>query len=101
MSDDDQQMRGGLLVRALFELLRDAATPLAAKDAVARVESAVELNPRELSLNASGYRRFDTYMRFVSSWSSTVGWMAKRGGWSITEAGVGGHGRVPRRRARQ
>ena len=88
MSDDDQQMRGGLLVRALFELLRDAATPLAAKDAVARVESAVELNPRELSLNASGYRRFDTYMRFVSSWSSTVGWMAKRGGWSITEAGV-------------
>ena len=101
MSDDDQQVRRGLLARVLFELLRDAATPLAAKDAVARVKESVELNSQELSLNPSGYPRFDTYLRFLSSWSSTVGWMAKRGGWSITEAGVGGHGRVPRRRARQ
>ena len=44
MSDGDQQVRRGLLARVLFELLRDAATPLAAKDAVARVKESVELN---------------------------------------------------------
>lgn len=88
MSDDDQQMRRGLLARALLEILRDAAAPLAAKDAVARVKGAVELNPQELSHNQSGYSRFDTYLRFLSSWASAIGWMAKRGGWSITEAGV-------------
>ncbi len=27
MTDDDQQVRRGLLARVLFELLRDAATP--------------------------------------------------------------------------
>ncbi|HSL07606.1 MAG TPA: MGMT family protein, partial [Pseudonocardiaceae bacterium] len=26
--------------------------------------------------------------RWVSTWSSAIGWIAKRGGWSITEAGV-------------
>ena len=88
MSDGDPQMRRGLLARVLLEVLRDAAAPLAAKDAVARVSDAVELNERELSLNPSGFARFDTYLRFLSSWASAIGWMAKRGGWSITEAGV-------------
>ena len=88
MSDEDQQMRRGLLVRALFELLRDAAAPLAAKDAIAGVRNTLDLNAHELSFNASGYSRFDTYLRFGSSLASSIGWVAKRGGWSITEAGV-------------
>lgn len=88
MNEDNQQMRRGLLARVLLEVLRNAAAPLGAKEAVALVGQTVELNHREASLNQSGYPRFDTYLRFLSSWASTIGWMAKRGGWSITEAGV-------------
>ncbi|MGH3941345.1 MAG: AAA family ATPase [Pseudonocardiaceae bacterium] len=84
----EPQMRRGLLVRALFELLRDAGEPVAPKDALARVARFAQPNQHELSLNDSGSPRFETYLRFVSTWSSAIGWMAKRGGWSITEAGV-------------
>ena len=61
---------------------------MAPKDALAQVSSRIRLTPRELSRNDSGFPRFETYLRWVSSWSSAIGWMAKRGGWSITEAGV-------------
>ncbi len=81
-------MRRGLLARILFETLRDAGGPLAPKDALTHVTSRVPLNPQELSRNASGYPRYETYLRFASTWGSAIGWMAKRGGWSITEAGV-------------
>ncbi|MGH3923675.1 MAG: hypothetical protein ACRDTT_12545, partial [Pseudonocardiaceae bacterium] len=81
-------MRRGLLARALFELLRDAGEPVAPKDALARVARFAQPNQHELSLNDSGSPRFETYLRFVSTWSSAIGWMAKRGGWSITEAGI-------------
>lgn len=84
----EPQIRRGLLTRTLFEMLRDAGEPVAPKDALARVKSHVQPNQRELSLNDSGFPRFETYLRWASSWSSAIGWMAKRGGWSITEAGV-------------
>lgn len=84
----EPQMRRGLLARALFEMLRDAGEPVAPKDALARVADLAQPNQHELSLNDSGSPRFETYLRFVSTWSSAIGWMAKRGGWSITEAGV-------------
>ena len=86
--DPESQLRHGLLARTLFETLRDAGEPLAPKDALARVEGRVALNERELSRDASGFPRFDHYLRWVSTWSSAIGWIAKRGGWSITEAGV-------------
>lgn len=82
------QVRRGLLTRTLFEMLRDAGEPVAPREALARVKSRVQPNQRELSLNDSGFPRFETYLRWASSWSSAIGWMAKRGGWSITEAGV-------------
>jgi 5-methylcytosine-specific restriction enzyme B len=84
----EPQVRRGLLARALFETLRDAGGPLAPKDALAAVASRVSLNERELSHDPSGFPRYDQYLRWVSTWSSAIGWIAKRGGWSITEAGV-------------
>ncbi|MBA2472573.1 MAG: AAA family ATPase [Pseudonocardiales bacterium] len=84
----EPQVRRGLLARTLFETLRDAGEPLAPKDALARVTNRVPPNNQELSHNASGFPRYETYLRWVSTWSSAIGWMAKRGGWSITEAGV-------------
>ncbi|MGH3778066.1 MAG: AAA family ATPase [Pseudonocardiaceae bacterium] len=88
MTNPEPQVRRGLLARTLFETLREAGEPLAPKDALTRVTSQVPLNPQELSHNASGFPRYETYLRFVSTWGSAIGWMAKRGGWSITEAGV-------------
>ncbi|MGH3812035.1 MAG: MGMT family protein, partial [Pseudonocardiaceae bacterium] len=84
----EPQVRRGLLARTLFATLRDAGEPLAPKDALAQVTSRVPPNKQELSHNASGFPRYETYLRWVSTWSSAIGWMAKRGGWSITEAGV-------------
>jgi 5-methylcytosine-specific restriction protein B len=81
-------VRRGLLARTLFETLRDTGEPLAPKDALALVASRVPPNKQELSHNASGFPRYETYLRWVSTWGSAIGWMAKRGGWSITEAGV-------------
>lgn len=62
--------------------------PLAPKDALAQVTSRVSPNTHERSHNASGFARYETVLRWVSTWGSAIGWMAKRGGWSITEAGV-------------
>lgn len=84
----EPQIRRGLLTRTLFETLRDAGGPLAPKDALAHVASQVPLNERELSRDPSGFPRYDHYLRWASTWSSAIGWIAKRGGWSITEAGV-------------
>jgi hypothetical protein len=84
----ESQVRRGLLARTLFETLRDAGEPLAPKDALTIVTSRVSPNQQELSHNASGFPRYETYLRWVSTWGSAIGWMAKRGGWSITEAGV-------------
>lgn len=81
-------LRRDLLAQTLFEVLRDASGPVAPKDAIAAVEQRLTLNEHELSLNNSGYRRFETYVRWASSWAGAVGWMSKRGGWTITEAGV-------------
>jgi 5-methylcytosine-specific restriction protein B len=81
-------LRRGLLTRTLFEVLRDAAAPLAGRDALAQVRDRLELSPAELSHNNTGVPRFETYLHFASSWASTVGWLAKRGGWAITDAGL-------------
>lgn len=80
----NDSLRRDLLARTLFEVLRDAPGPLAPKDALVTVEQRLDLTDHERSRN----RRFDTYLRWLSSWASTVGWMAKRGGWTITEPGA-------------
>lgn len=86
--DSGGALRRPLLLRALFEVLEEAEEPLQAGDALARVAERISLNPTEISTNASGYTRFSTFLRFASSWGSKVGWISKKGGWSVTEAGV-------------
>ena len=80
-------LRRGLLLRALFELLRDATAPLQAKDAMIQVRQRVELTASEASPNNTGVPRFETFLRFASSWAVPVGWLVKQDGWSLTESG--------------
>jgi 5-methylcytosine-specific restriction enzyme B len=79
--------RRGPLLRALLEVLRDESAPITAAAALDRVRQRVSLQAEELERNASGTERWDTYLRFASAWATAVGWMSKKAGWSLTEAG--------------
>jgi 5-methylcytosine-specific restriction protein B len=72
----------------MFEVLRAADTPQPPASVLQQVRMRVPLTPVETSKNPSGYERFDTFLRWASSWAAAVGWMAKRGGWLLTDAGV-------------
>lgn len=87
-TEEEVTLRRPLLLKTMFEVLAEAAEPLPAGEVLSRVAQRVDLSPHELSENDSGARRFDTLLRFSSSWASKIGWLAKRGGWSLTEAGL-------------
>lgn len=81
-------IRRGLLALLAFEVLRDASEPIKAAEAVRRVERRFEPTPHEASLNNSGIRRWETYLRWTTSWAKTIGWIQKgRGYWSLTPEG--------------
>lgn len=89
-------IRRGLLGRLVFEVLRDASEPIKAAEAVRRVESRFEPTPHEASLNNSGIRRWETYLRWTTSWAKTIGWIQKgRGYWSLTPEGRDALDRYP------
>ena len=88
--NDDTRVRRPLLLRVLFDVLTEAAEPMPVTHVLEHVADRVELTPSELSKNASGSPRWDTFLRFASGWGSKIGWISKRGGWSITEAGLAG-----------
>jgi 5-methylcytosine-specific restriction protein B len=88
--DEDTAVRRPLLLKIMFDVLLEASEPLPVSTVLDRVATRVELTARELSLNASGSPRWETYLRFASGWASKIGWISKRGGWSITEAGLAG-----------
>jgi 5-methylcytosine-specific restriction protein B len=72
----------------MFDVLTEALESMPVTAILERVGDRVELTPSELSKNASGSPRWDTFLRFASGWGSRIGWISKRGGWSITEAGL-------------
>ena len=84
----DITIRRALLLGTMLRVLRDADRPLSPNDVFARVEAAEPLTPRELSINNSGSRRADTFLRFASGWANVVGWITKTPGWQIADAGV-------------
>jgi 5-methylcytosine-specific restriction protein B len=87
--NDDTRVRRPLLLRVMFDVLT-ASEPMPVTTVLERVADRVELTPIELSRNASGSPRWDTFLRFASGWGSRIGWISKLGGWSITEAGLAG-----------
>jgi 5-methylcytosine-specific restriction enzyme B len=87
---EDTRVRRPLLLRVMFDVLTEASEPMPVTTVLERVAERVELTPSELSRNASGSPRWDTFLRFASGWGSRIGWISKRGGWSITEAGLAG-----------
>src|SRR5665647_361436 len=86
--DTESTFRRSLLLETLFDVLRKAEGPLSASEALRRVREAVDLTPREDSYGAGGKHRTDTFVSFGSAWATAVGWMTKKGGWALTEAGT-------------
>ncbi|BDO43813.1 AAA family ATPase [Cellulomonas sp. NTE-D12] len=80
-------IRRALLLGTMLRVLRDAGRPLTPNEVFGQVEAAEAFTPRELSLNNSGSRRADTFIRFASGWANVVGWITKVPGWQISDAG--------------
>ena len=84
----DQQVQRALLVRAALEILRDADGPLKPGQVEDEVERQVKLTSHELDHYADGRARWKVHLGFYTGDTATVGWITKRNGWAITEAGI-------------
>ena len=62
--------------------------PCQSRQITAAVGERIQPSPYERELHRSGSTRWETALRFHSGDAATVGWMTKRGGWAITEAGI-------------
>ncbi|GAB46978.1 AAA family ATPase [Mobilicoccus pelagius] len=81
-------LRQGMLTRLMFEVLAEAAAPIKAGAAVKRIGARFDPTPHEASLNKTGVPRWETYVRWTSSWAKSIGWIDKGTGfWSLTDAG--------------
>ena len=91
MSDiavNPDKVRRSLLVRRLFDVLRDADGPLQAAEVLRLVAEREPLTPREESATGSGQSRANNLLRFCSSWARAVGWLDKSAdGWRLTPTG--------------
>lgn len=84
------QRRQGEMTQALFKILADAPDGLPAREAVDRVEKALQATPFEDSEypNRPGVRRFPNILRFTTIGPVKAGWMVKqRGTWTVTDEG--------------
>lgn len=94
MPDDVYQggaptIRRAWLLGEMFRVLQDAAGPLPGTQVTDRIQERGPLTPRELSVNNSGIRRAETFVRFASGWANAVGWITKsQAGWQITPEGA-------------
>lgn len=80
--------RIGELLRKLFEILMAHPDGIRAKEALALLESKVELTDYEKEEYPSGGRRFEKMVRFATVDCVKAGWMIKnKGVWLITEEG--------------
>jgi restriction system protein len=82
--------RQGEMVQTLFRILSDEPEGLQAKDAIARVESALEPTPFELSTfpRNPDIVRFPKLLRFATINAVKAGWLRKTAGiWTLTDEG--------------
>ena len=84
----DGQVRYALIVWEALNILRDAPAAMQSRQVTAAVGERIQPTAYEDELHRSGGNRWETALHFHSGDAATVGWMTKRGGWTITEAGI-------------
>ncbi|SDL63271.1 AAA family ATPase [Nonomuraea jiangxiensis] len=78
----------GPLLRTTLEVLRDADGPLTRRETFDEVERRVEIAPDYLTAYPSGEPRWRKQLGWRVMEAAALGWVTRRGGWSITEAGL-------------
>jgi 5-methylcytosine-specific restriction protein B len=76
------------ILRATMEVLREADRPLQPDEVRNAVEKRVDIAPEYRATNAHGQVRWWAQLGFRTGEAAVLGWMTKRNGWSITEAGL-------------
>jgi 5-methylcytosine-specific restriction protein B len=84
----DERVRYALILWEAMRVLRDAPAPLSSGEVTATVQKRIQPTEYERDQLRSGGTRWETALQFSSGDATTIGWMTKRGGWSITEAGI-------------
>jgi restriction system protein len=85
---DVTRKRTSELLRKLFGILMEHPDGMRAKDALARLESKVQLTPYEAGTYEGGGRRFDKIVRFATVDTVKAGWLLKvKGRWTVTDEG--------------
>lgn len=85
MSYDDQMAS---LFRTALEVLRDSSTPLPRPQVMAEVERRTSSTETAADQNPGRPARWQVQLGFRTSEAATIGWLTKRDGWAITEAGL-------------
>jgi restriction system protein len=89
---DITRRRKGELLRKLFEILMAQPDGMRARDALAALESKVQLTEYESGHYSRGARRFEWIVRFTSVDTVKAGWLTKaKGIWTVTDAGREAH----------
>jgi 5-methylcytosine-specific restriction protein B len=83
-----ERMRYRLILWDLMQVLRDAEASLPRAQVFEQVRERIDPTSYELERVKSGGVRWEVVLHFYSGDAATVGWMTKRDGWSITEAGL-------------
>ncbi|GAA4512863.1 hypothetical protein GCM10023191_079210 [Actinoallomurus oryzae] len=76
------------IFRAAMEVLRDAGRPLQPAEVREAVAARVTIDPEHENPNAHGQVRWHSQLGFRTGEAASLGWMTKRNGWAITEAGI-------------
>jgi len=84
----DDQIRYGLLIQKTLEVLRDAPAPMQNREVIAVVGQRIDPTPYEREILKGGEARWENALGWHAGDAATVGWMTKRGGWSIPDAGI-------------
>jgi 5-methylcytosine-specific restriction protein B len=84
----DESVRHALIIWKTLQVLRDASSPMSSGEVIVAVGDRIQPTPYECEQQRSGGTRWETALQFSSGDATTVGWMTKRGGWSITERGI-------------
>src|SRR5437879_3226080 len=80
--------RNSLFLRTAMEVLSEHEQPIPRREVIAEVAGRLEFTPEESAHDDRGRLRWEVQLGFRTSGAAKVGWLTKRGGWSITEAGV-------------
>jgi 5-methylcytosine-specific restriction enzyme B len=84
-----ERVRFALLAWETLHVLRDADRPLQSREMIPLIRERFRPTLYENEAVRTGGVRWEIGVGFLSGDMVTIGWMTKRGGWSLVEAGIG------------